>query len=177
MKIFFALILSAIVATAAQVVPAKVTPETLFHAGEWQIDAGYNGRFSGWKTVQDGAAFGVNYLPWLNLGFGAEAQIIEFGHTELDRVGMSLIGRLPIEKLRLAPEARIGFLYDLESGGEYGETANNKRGRGFDAFIGAGAEFRFTKNLGLGAEVRGVADTEDFGKNHIAGILRLRASF
>jgi len=183
MKIIFSLLaliavtFSSIAATAVAQVVKIIEKDQLFNAGEWQIEGGYVGRLSSWRTVQDGAVIGLNYLPHRNFGIGAEAQVTDFSNTDFDRIGASLIGRLPFESLRLAPEARVGFLYDLENGNEYGDAGKCKRGRGWDVFAGAGAEFRITKALGLGAELRWVFQTEDISDYYKVGLLRLRVSF
>ena len=153
---------------------ANANAGQVFNANEWQVDLLYQGRGPSFNDIESGGGVGVNYFPWRSAGFGFEAKTFDTEHAFFDRLGLSLIGRLPVDKLRIAPEFRIGFDYDLERARErnnYGPDG------GFDVYASVGAELRLTKHLGVGAEVRGVRPVDGPQGEHILGILRARLSF
>jgi len=170
----------AIVYTSHPAEPPKPTPTPtsppvkgapLFRTGEVQLDL--NGTATGhtFDDVKYGGGVGLNYYPWRNIGFGVDAQTEDTASAFIDRLGASAILRFPIESLRLAPEVRGGYQFDFERG-------DGSPGRdGHELYTGAGAEFRLTKNWGIGAEVRHVWPTDDRTENYLMGILRIRRNF
>lgn len=168
MKTIQALLLLLIATIGAQ------AQEKLFNANEWQVDLLYQGRGPSFNKIESGGGVGVNYFPWRAAGFGFEAKTFDTEHAFFDRLGLNLIGRLPVDKLRIAPEFRIGFDYDLE---RVRERNNYGPDGGFDVYASVGAELRLTKHFGVGAEVRGVRPVDGPQGEHILGILRARLSF
>lgn len=149
------------------------TPEPLFKSKEWQVD--FNG-FANSADLKDftyGGGLGVNYFPWQTTGFGLEGQAEDSKSAFFDRLGVSLIGRMPIQKLRLAPEFKVGYAYDFEIGGNHAIKDPN----GHQVFASIGAEYRLARHVGLGVEVRGVKPLESAISEYIQCIGRLRFNF
>ncbi len=166
--------------TQATIDAVKPAPDAqLFHAREWQVDAIYQGRGTRFDEITSGGGIGISYFPWRAAGFGLEGRTFDTKHAFFDRIGFSLIGRYPIEKLRLAPEIRIGFDYDMERATEqpFECSAKDRRGDGFDVFASVGAEFRITKRLGIGGEIRGVRPVDGPEGEHVLGLIRARINF
>ena len=142
-------------------------PEPLFRAGETQLDFFGTARTEDLTNLSEsskGAGVGVNYFPWRSAGFGVEARGEGTDGILIDSTAFSLIGRLPIDRLRIAPEFKVGTDYAIN-------------GRDFSVFAAVGAELRLTKNLGIAAEVRGVRPIAGAAGEHVLGLLKLRVSF
>lgn len=141
-----------------------VLSDQLFRAGEFSIDGGAVARTPDLDTFQSGAVFGGNYFPWRCVGFFGEAQSESLTHSTIDYGGFGLVGRLPLERLHLAPQFDVGSEFDFE------------RDR-WNVFAGIGAEARFKRNVGLVAEIRGVRPLHDATKEHLALLFKLRGTF
>lgn len=152
----------------------KAVGSQLFHAGEFQIDTLYQVRTADMKSFEHGGGLRVAYFPWRAAGFGLEGRSEDVSSAVFDRIGANLIGRFPIDKLRLAPEIRVGVDYDMEDSLERGETSKRK---GFDVYAGIGGELRLAKHFGIFAEVRGVRPVDDASKEHVRGLAGIRLSF
>lgn len=149
----------------------RLHAEDLFHAGEFQVDLGYAGTVKNIDHIDHGGIIGFNYFPWRSAGFGVEGFSKDTKDAFFDRIGFSLIGRFPVDAIRLAPEIKVGFDYDFENRLERGERT---RREGFDVFAAVGAELRLTKKLGLVAELRGVRPVESAQREHILAGLKFR---
>jgi hypothetical protein len=140
----------------------------LFRAGEWSLDALGTLRtedLSNLSEASKGAGIGLNYFPWRSAGFGLEARGEGVEGIFVDHTAFSLIGRFPIDKLRLAPHIKIGTDYDLNQ-------------RDFAVFAAVGAELRLTTHWGFGAEVRGNRPvTSSSAGENVMGFLFLRANW
>lgn len=143
----------------------RLAETPLFHANEWQLDLNGFSHTGDLDRFRQGLGLGVNYFPWRAAGFGLEAQTENAAHSLVDRMGVSLIGRLPVDKLRISPEFKLGWQFDFE-----------RPGNRHDVFAGIGGELRITSNVGLGAELRGVKPTSG-ASEYLLGIARLRYSF
>lgn len=153
-------------------VPAQAGTN-LFNAGEWQLDANAITRTKNLNDFDSGGGVGLNYFPWRTAGMGLEADTVNTKSAFFDRIGLSLIGRLPLEAIRIAPEFRIGVQNDLEISGNHGPGSKD----GVELFAGLGAEWRITQRFGLGAEVRGVRPMRGAADEYLTGILRCRLNF
>lgn len=156
-------------ATAAKIAEAA-KPELLFNAKEFQVDALYQARTEDLDSFEHGGGVRVAYFPWRAAGIGLEGRTEDVSSALFDRIGVSLIGRFPIEKLRLAPEIRIGSDYDFEDSKE----RNGQPGTGFAVFASIGAELRLSKRVGVFSEVRGVRPLENQDREHILGLAGIR---
>jgi len=145
-----------------------VIPDALFRAKEWQLDTFGTARVEDLSNLSEarlGAGVGLNYFPWRAAGFGLEARGQGTGGIFIDHTAASVIGRFPIDKLRLAPSIKLGTDYDLNT-------------RDFSIFAAVGAELRLTRRFGFGAEVRGYRPvTESAAGEHVIGLLFLRANW
>lgn len=158
---------------AAAAPPIEKAPQPLFHAQEFQIDLNGFANSPDLEKFTYGGGLGVNYFPWATTGFGLEGQTEDTKSAFFDRLGVSLIGRMPIPRLRLAPEFKVGYAYDFETGGNHAIKDPN----GHEVFASIGGEWRFAKNVGLGVEVRGVKPLESYVSEYIQCIGRLRFNF
>lgn len=152
--------------TAEPVGRDSVEP-TLFRAGEIQIDLNGTARtedLTDLKKANLGAGVGVNYFPWRAAGFGAELSGEGTQGILIDQAAFALIGRLPIDKLRLAPEFKLGTSYAIHP-------------EDFAIFAAIGLELRLTRNIGLGAELRGTRPIAGAEGEDITGIIRARLNF
>jgi len=175
-----AFVMALVYASHAAEPPIAPAPSAqLFNAGEWQLDL--NGLAKDKNPTQDtdnlsyGGGFGVNYFPWRAAGFGVEFQTEDTKSALFDRIGVSWIGRMPIEKLRLAPEFKVGYDYDFEKGGNHASKDRN----GHEVFAGIGLEVRPLKALphvGFGGEVRGVKPL-DGSNEYLLLLARVRLNF
>ena len=162
-------------ATVQIIEAAKSKPaDELFRAGEVQFDAIYQARTDSFDRFTHGGGLGLTYFATKNFGLGVEGRTEKPESAFFDRLGLAVVGRLPVESLRLAPELRVGFDYDLEDSWEAGEKS---RRTGFDTYAGVGAEYRVTKSFGIGAEARSVFPVGEQERNHFAGLVRLRLNF
>ncbi len=168
MKLTSALALLAVIGfTAAQ---AGHSGEELFRANETSIDAFGSvsigqetiDHISGSRVRKDGrlgAGLGINHFFTRHLGIGADAYSENTNHKFVDNASASLIFRIPLDSVHLAP-------YAFGGGGYQFETADR-------AFLhaGAGLDVRLTKDIGLFADARYVftRDAANFGQGR-AGV-------
>lgn len=144
-----------------------IIPDQLFRAGEVQLDFFGTGHIEDLSNLSEnakGAGVGLNYFPWRAAGFGLEARGEGIDGLLVDATAVSLIGRFPIEKLRLAPEIKIGTDYGWE-------------GRDWAVFAALGLDYRLTRHLALGAELRGVRPIEGAEGEHVLALLKCRIVF
>jgi hypothetical protein len=149
-------LLAVVIATAATsfagtAVSSKkvvVAPQQdLFRAGEVQVDAfaaGAAGRYNGQSVNGFGGGLGLSYFLTKYFGVGIDDTLTSLngnGHTYNSTQG-SLIGRLPIESLHLAPYALVG------GGATWGTKSQG------DGNVGVGAEYRINRSIGLFADSR-----------------------
>jgi hypothetical protein len=142
-------------------------PEPLFRAGEVQLDFFGTARTEDVTNLSEsdkGAGLGINYFPWRAAGFGVEARGEGVDGILVDTTAFSLIGRLPIDKLRIAPEFKLGTDYSIDS-------------EDFAVFAAVGLELRLTKNIGIAGEIRGTRPIEDANGESVMGLLKFRLSF
>lgn len=139
----------------------------LFRAGEFQVDAIGSARIEDLTNLSEakkGAVVGFNYFPWRSAGFGLEARGEGLDGLLVDTTAVSLIGRFPLEALRLAPEIKLGADYGWHH-------------RDWAVFAGAGLDFRITRHVALAGELRGVRPIESAAGEHIETLLKLRLVF
>jgi hypothetical protein len=142
-------------------------PEPLFRAGEVQLDFFGTARTEDVTNLSEsdkGAGVGLNYFPWRAAGFGVEARGEGTEGIMVDTTAFSLIGRLPIDKLRIAPEFKIGTDYSIES-------------EDFSVFAAVGLEVRLHKNFGIAGEIRGTRPIEDANGESVMALIKARFSF
>jgi hypothetical protein len=157
-------LLAVVIATAAtsfagSAVSSKkvvVAPqEDLFRAGEVQLDvfaAGAAGSYKGGSVNGFGGGLGLSYFFTKYFGIGVDNTLTSLngnGHTYNSTQG-SLIARLPIESLHLAPYALLG-------GGATWGTQSQGNGS-----VGGGFEYRINRGIGLFADSRYL-----FGNNNL----------
>ena len=124
-------------------------PECLYRDQEFQIDGFYSGFFGSRKSVfgtGSGGGFGLNYFFCKYVGVGYEFQAYDnqkFG--SILPLSGNLFLRYPICSINLAP-------YIIVGGGGTWSTADGK-GTGFGN-VGAGLEYRLTKNIGIFSDGR-----------------------
>ena len=154
--------------------PPPDRQEQVFRAGEFSLDVFGTGSV-GEETIKRlsnnrirsngrlGAGLGANYFFNRYFGLAAEAYSENTGHSFVDNASGSLVFRIPIESIRLAP-------YVFGGGGYQFDPIEQ-------AFFhaGAGLEYRFLHNVGVFVDARYVAteDSKDFG----LGRLGFRFSF
>jgi opacity protein-like surface antigen len=121
-----------------------------FGANEFQVDMfgtyASRDRF-GLERDRWGGGLGLNYFPSKYLGVGADSYLEEWKWPY--RLNGSLIFRLPVEELGMAPYVFGG------AGREW------KYQTTWTAHAGVGLEFRFNRNFGIFADGRRVFDIED----------------
>ena len=118
---------------------------TLYHPNELSLDL--FGTYADRDRFGDkgdfwGGGLGVNYFFTRNIGIGADSYLEEWKWPY--RVNGSLILRLPIDKLRLAP-------YGFGGGGREFKYATQWTGH-----AGGGLEFRFNHHAGIFGDGRRV---------------------
>jgi opacity protein-like surface antigen len=91
-----------------------------------------------------GLGVGANYFFIRYLGVGVEAFSENTAHTFVDDASANLIARIPIGATGLAPYGFVG-------GGHQWDPIDSNFGQ-----AGLGLEFRFTRNIGLFVDGRGV---------------------
>lgn len=189
-------ILPVLSATNAPPPPAavlSVAKDTVFNAGELQLDANaFTRTRPGLDDFDNGGGFGVNYFPWRKVGIGADFQAEDTSSAFFDRIGVAAIFRLPIEKLRIAPELKFGYDYDFEAGDSdhasagavekswkkpkpTSSAAGDDSASGHEIFASIGAEWRPWKSIGFGVEARGVKP--EGRSEYLLGIVRVRKTF
>ncbi|MGH8046051.1 MAG: outer membrane protein [Chthoniobacterales bacterium] len=154
-KLTLSLLLGAVIATGsafagteAKTFKDKVVVEDtcLFRDTEFQVDAFYSGFYGGSGSkfsTGSGGGLGLNLFLWKYIGFGYEAQWYDNnGTAEHLPLGGSIFLRYPICSINLAPYVMAGggVAWDGDCIG-YGN-------------VGAGLEYRFTKNIGIFADGR-----------------------
>lgn len=154
--------------SAAEPLTAKdtiVANDQLFRAGEWQFDTLGTERIEDPTNLSDAkAGAAVNFFPWRTAGFGIEGRGDGWQGVTVDSVAVSLIGRYPLEALRLAPEFKLGADYEL-------------RPRDWAVFAAVGLDFRLTRNVALAGELRGVRPIAGAEGEHVLALLKLRLAF
>ena len=139
---------------AAQAASSKkvvvASDDSRFRANEWQVDAavvGAGGTYNSHSSQGIGGGLGVNYFFSQYFGVGVDNSVGAFqcsGHgTEaVDSLQGDLIARYPLSSWNLAPYAMIG------GGANWGSATQG------DGNVGIGAEYRFTRNIGMFADCR-----------------------
>lgn len=151
-------LLAIVLATAAtsfagQATKAVVTNEDCrFRAQEWKIDAsivGAGGTYNGMNGMGLGGNLGFDYFFTRYLGVGVDNSVGGYkpngsgsGAQGTDSLQADLLVRYPICAWNLAFYGMIG------GGANWGGATQG------DGNIGAGAEYRFTRNIGLFADCR-----------------------
>ncbi len=168
------LILFGTLAAQAQSQPANLTArdtiianDQLFRAGEVQIDAFGTGRIEELTNLSEtkkGGGGAVNYFPWRAAGFGLEASGAGWRGVFIDSTAVSLIGRFPVESLRLAPEIKLGADYEW-------------RPRDWSVFAGVGLDYRISRHVALAGELRGVRPIAGAEGEHAVGLVKFRVVF
>lgn len=137
----------------------------LFRAGEAQIDLLGTGRIEDLTNLSEtkkGAGVALNYFPWRSAGFGIEGRGEGRGLL-VDNSAAFLIGRFPLESLRLAPEIKLGADYAWKE-------------RDWAVLAAVGLDYRFTRNIGAALEVRGVRPIAGAQGEHVAVLAKLRVA-
>lgn len=115
------------------------------------------------RDVALGAGAGLNYFVTRNFGIGAEAYSQNIGHSFIDNASASLIARFPL--------GQSGFSPYVYGGGGYQFDPNEL----WFAHVGAGMEYRFTRNIGAFVDARYVLT--DGTRNYGLGRAGLRFAF
>ena len=110
-----------------------------------------------------GLGVGLNYFLIRYVGVGVDAYSEDTKHSFVDNVSGSLIGRLPIGNTGLAP-------YAFGGGGHQFDPIDANFGH-----VGAGLEFRFTRNIGIFVDARWVWTDRD--KDYGLGRAGVRFAF
>jgi len=100
------------------------------------------------QDVRFGVGAGINYFITRNIGIGADAYSENTTGAFIDSASASLILRLPLGQSGFAP-------YAFGGGGHQFEMAQLWFGQ-----FGAGMEYRFTPNVGIFLDARGVLPNE-----------------
>ena len=167
MKTMYKIIIPLLTLLATLNLPAAEPEPTLFRAGEVQLDFFGTARTEDVTNLSEsdkGAGVGLNYFPWRAAGFGVEARGEGVDGILVDTTAFSLIGRLPIDKLRIAPEFKIGTDYSIDS-------------EDFAVFAAVGLEVRLHKNFGIAGEIRGTRPIEDANGESVMALIKARFSF
>jgi hypothetical protein len=138
--------------------------DQVFRAAELSLDV-YGSLSLGQETINHlsgdrvradgrlGAGVGANYFFSRNFGLSAEAYTENAGHSFVDDAAGSMVFRIPIDSIRLAP-------YVFGGGGYQFDPIEQ-------AFLhaGAGLEYRFVNNMGVFLDARYVftENSKDFG--------------
>lgn len=141
--------------------------EELFRAGEAQFDTLGSARVEDLTNLSEakkGAGAGFNYFPWRSAGFGIEGRGEGVDGILIDATAASLIGRFPIEALRLAPEIKLGADYGWKE-------------RDWSVFAGLGLDYRISRHVALAGELRGVRPIAGAAGEHVLALLKLRFVF
>lgn len=135
----------------------------LFRAGETQIDLLGTGRIEDLTNLSEtkkGAGVALNYFPWRSAGFGLEGRGEGRGLL-VDNSAAFLIGRFPLESLRLAPEIKLGTDYAWKE-------------RDWSVLAAVGLDYRISRNIGAAVEVRGVRPIAGAEGEHVAVLAKVR---
>jgi hypothetical protein len=114
--------------------------------GEYTINHLSNARVR--HNAQLGVGAGINYFITRNIGIGADAYSENTTGAFIDSASASLILRLPLGQSGFAP-------YAFGGGGRQFDMAE-----AWFAQAGAGMEYRFTPNVGVFIDARGVVPKE-----------------
>jgi hypothetical protein len=139
-------------------------PSDLYRANELSVDAFGSGslgkysidHFTGQRVRHDtqlGAGLGINYFFTRNIGIGADAYSENTTGSVVDSASANLTLRLPLGQSGFAP-------YIFGGGGFHFEEIRTQF-----AQAGIGMEYRFTPQIGLFMDARGVMPdhTPDYG--------------
>jgi hypothetical protein len=151
-------------ALTSGVLAAEEPVDPIFRASEFSLDLFGSGsvgqetlnHISGEKVRDDGrlgAGVGGNFFFNRFFGLSGDAYTENTGHSFVDDASGSIVFRIPIEPIHLAPYVFAGGGYQFDPIEQ--------------AFLhaGAGLEYRFLRNAGIFVDARYVAteDSKDFG--------------
>lgn len=159
--------------------PAEAAPAAkpilqtqLFNAGEVGLD------FFGYSRTSDfdihnsrgGLGVGLSYYPLRTAGARVEVSSEDAQFSFIDASGVTLLGRLPVEKLRLALEYGVGFNYHFE-GNRWLEKDS------FTVHAEIGPRLRLHKNWDVWGKVRGVRAADTSRGEHVQFIVGTGLNF
>lgn len=82
----------------------------------------------------------------------------------IDNTAVALIGRFPLEALRVAPEIKVGSDYAWNE-------------RDWAVFASAGLDYRISKHVAVAGELRGVRPIAGAQDEHLAALLKFRLTY
>lgn len=178
---FKILTVSVVVLLAGLTARSEDAPPQIFCAKEIQADVFASVLTSDFDQYQGGYGVGVSYFLTRHFGIGLQAQHstgFDFHDRILNDAALRGIARLPIGNTRFAPYMYVGVGYNFGARSttawiQHGNTLVQERRRSdlhFDT--GLGAEYRFTKFIGVFAE--GGAKPDFDGRNTFIGLAGLR---
>lgn len=138
---------------------------TFYHAGEFSVDAFATTKFKRFDTLfarDNGGGLGLNWFPFRAAGLGVEALSYDTSHSFIDEASAKLLGRLPWD--RFAVNFGLGGTFNFEDDR-------------WAVFAEAGPELRFTRNVGIFANIRGVRPIAGPEGEYIGIFAGLRGAF
>lgn len=182
MKNIIALILTATVALSASAADnktAKDSAKEVFKAKEFSIESAYTARTEDFDTYKESVTIGANYFVTKGAGLhvGVAIDEFEFQGQGIDLLEFGFIGRIPVEKLRLALTYGIGaehrFVND-RGGSDGGFDKDKKKTSGTEAvedrwgvYAEAGVLFRANDYFDIFTKIRGSRPVESSEGEHV----------
>lgn len=138
---------------------------SFYNAGEFSVDAFASGSFKSLESfgrVEYGGGIGGNWFPFRTAGIGIEARTEDVAHSVVDDLSGKLLARLPWNR----------FALNFGIGGNFNFERDD-----WAVFAEAGPEFRFTRNVGVFATLRGVRPIDGHDREHLLALAGLRLAF
>lgn len=183
MKHIIALILTAAVALSASAADNKTATDSakeIFKAKEFSIESAYTVRTEDFDRYCESVTIGMNYFVTKGSGahIGFAIDEFEFKEQGIDLLEFGYVGRIPIDKLRLALTYGVGaelrFVNDTgaKRGGYDKETGKKTSGSGavedkWAVYAEAGVLFRANDYFDLFAKIRGSRPIESSKGEHV----------
>lgn len=140
LSVILLLVSSLSLLAADEIKPEFRAPSSYYKSSEFSVDSFALVRTTTFNDERTGVGIGAQYYVNDNLGFRAEGITKSWGgRSQVDEINWSVLYRLPVGKA--APYGLVGGDWDLEK-------------RDFLVHVGLGAEYRFTKHVGIFTEAR-----------------------
>ena len=155
---------------------AKSIANDLFHDKELGIETAYTVRTEDFDKYKESVTIGGNYFVTKGAGFHAGIGLKDLDDQGIDLVEFGFVGRIPVEKLRLALLYGVGaecrFVNDTESSTKPSTDRKKKHVSPGDedtwaVYAEAGVLLRANQYFDLFAKVRGVRPVEGAEGEHI----------
>lgn len=161
----------------------------LFQSGEIQLEVAGQARTEDFKNFDRSVTVGGNYYVTAGAGLHAAVGLRDLNEQFIDRVEFGLIGRVPVESLRIALLFGVGAEWQRIT--EYSSQSSQssdlsehdrsvtsgKRVDDWAVYAEAGPLFRLSKNLDFFVKVRGVRPIDGAEGEHIALIAGTALTF